>query len=138
MKIDILIQSIRSQGGRITPTRKAILTMLTSCDCLMSQADIILYLRKRKIHPNRSTLFRELLFLSQNHIVTKNTITGVDYYEIPDKHHHHLVCLQCKTIEKVEIGNHLERQEKEIFRKNHFNITGHSLEFYGYCRHCKS
>lgn len=111
--------------------------MLVEAECLMSQADILAVLKKQQIRPDRSTIFRELLFLTKNNIVIKNTISGVDYYEIPQDHHHHLVCINCNSIKKVEIDNHLERQEKQIAKQNQFNIINHSLEFYGYCRNCQ-
>jgi Fur family ferric uptake transcriptional regulator len=82
-------------------------------------------------------MYRELKFLTNNGVVIKNTISGTDYYEISKDHHHHLVCLKCKNIDMVEIGNHLKKQEKEIAKKNKFNIINHSLEFYGYCHKCQ-
>ena len=76
--------------------------------------------------------------LTTNNIVIKNTIAGIDYYEIQQDHHHHLVCVSCNSISKVEIGNHLEKQEKQIAKQNKFNIIHHSLEFYGYCQKCQA
>lgn len=138
MNKDTIYKNIRTQGGRITEVRKEIVQILSEADCLMSQADILAQLKKLKIEPNRSTIFRELLFLAKNNIVLKNTISGTDYYEIPQDHHHHLVCVSCHSISKVEIDNHLERQEKQIAKQNKFNIINHLLEFYGYCRNCQA
>lgn len=138
MNKDIIYKNIRDQGGRVTKIRKKIVQILSDAGCLMPQAEILARLKKQKINPNRSTIFRELLFLAQKNIAVKNAISGVDYYEIPKDHHHHLVCLNCNSIEKVEIGNHLSRQEKQITKQNKFNIINHSLEFYGYCRKCQA
>jgi Fur family transcriptional regulator, ferric uptake regulator len=137
MTKDDIYYKIRSLKGRITDVRKKIVQIFLDSDCLMSGADILGNLNKVKLYPNRSTLFRELLYLTKNNIVIKNNISGIDYYEIPHEHHHHLVCLNCKAISKVEIGNHLEKQEKQIAKQNKFNIINHSLEFYGYCRECQ-
>jgi Fur family transcriptional regulator, ferric uptake regulator len=90
----------------------------------------------KKIKPDRSTIYRELQFLTKNNVIIKNSISGIDYYEIPQDHHHHLVCMGCDSISKVEIDNHLEKQEKQIAKQNKFNIINHSLEFYGYCQKC--
>lgn len=136
-KINIF-NNIRAQGGRITKIRKETVRILLEANCLLSQADILVRLRKRKIHPNRSTIFRELLFLAKNHITIKNTISDINYYEIPQDHHHHLVCLGCNAISKVELGNHLAAQEKIIAKQKKFTIINHSLEFYGYCRKCRT
>lgn len=139
MNKDHIYESIRARGGRITKIRKEILEILSSRDCLLSQTDLLLFLKKKALLPNRSTIFRELLFLVKNNIAVKNTISGVDYYEIPHgHHHHHLICLKCRAISKVEIDDHLKRQTKQIASLNKFEIINHSLEFYGYCRKCQS
>lgn len=137
MDTEFLFKGIREKGGRVTKVRKEIVNILASGECLMSRADISDKLNKLKISPDRSTLFRELIFLSNNNVLTKSTISGVDYYEISgEHHHHHLICMGCNLIKKVEMENHLEEQEKAIARENGFNIVNHSLEFYGYCSGC--
>jgi Fur family transcriptional regulator, ferric uptake regulator len=130
--------TIQSSGGRLTKTKKAIVDVLSEKHCLLAKAELVEKLKTKKINPDRSTVYRELRFLTKNNVIIKNTISGTDYYEIPDDHHHHLVCLSCNSICKVEIGNHLEKQEKQIAKKNKFTITNHSLEFYGYCHKCQA
>lgn len=137
MNKETIYQNIRSGGGRMTKIRRQIVQMLSEKDCLMSPSDILARLKKANIQPHRSTLFRELIFLVKNNIAIKNTISGADYYELPRDHHHHLVCLNCRAIAKVELGNHLAKQEKKLAEENNFNITNHSLDFYGYCRKCQ-
>ena len=137
MTIDTIHKNIKIIGGRLTKIRKEIIHILFESACLLSSTDILTKLKKREIQPNRSTMYRELVFLTQNNIVVKNTIAGVDYFEIPKDHHHHLVCMSCSAIQKVDIGNLLEKQEKQIAKENNFKIIKHSLEFYGYCHNCK-
>ena len=129
---------IRSSGGRLTKVRKSIIEMLTGKSCCMTKQDIIEKLQRKNITPNRTTIYRELLFLVKSGIVQKNNIAGSEYYEIPQDHHHHLVCLGCNLIEKIKICGHLKKQEKKIAEKNKFDIINHSLEFYGYCRKCRA
>lgn len=131
-------EAIRASGGRLTKTREAIVGMLSESGCLMSKADIVAGLGKRKIVPDRSTVYRELVFLSENAIVRKSVLAGTEYYEIPDSHHHHLVCLKCHSIEKVEMRDQLAAREKSLARKSGFAIISHSLDFYGYCHRCRA
>lgn len=128
---------ITISGGRLTKTKKAIIDVLSEKHCLLSKQELLEKLKTKKIQPNRSTTYRELQFLMKNNIIIKNTIAGIDYHEIPQDHHHHLVCMGCNSISKIEIGNHLEKQEKYIVKQNKFNIINHSLEFYGYCHNCQ-
>jgi len=82
-------------------------------------------------------MYRELLFLAKNNIITKETIAEKDYFELPTDHHHHLVCTGCNTIKKVVIGRHLQKEEKQLEKDNEFVITNHSIEFFGLCRNCR-
>jgi Fur family ferric uptake transcriptional regulator len=136
--MNIITNTIRSPIGRLTKTKKAIIDFLSGSRCLLAKAELVEKLKTKKINPDRSTIYRELQFLTKNNIIIKNTIAGVDYYEIPQDHHHHLVCMTCNSISKVEIGKHLEKQEKQIAKQNKFNIINHSLEFYGYCQKCQA
>lgn len=139
MNKETIYQNIRAQGGRLTKLRQEIVQILVAEDCLVSVSKLLEHLNKRQLSPNRSTIFRELLFLTQNQIVLKNNISGVDYYELPgEHHHHHLICLKCNSIGKVKLAGHLEAQERKIAKQNKFEITKHSLEFYGYCRKCQA
>ena len=138
MKLDTIYKRIRSKGGRVTKVRKAIIEILYESGCILSSFDIMLKLRELKIRPNRSTMYRELIFLAHNNVITKNAIAHKDYFELPQDHHHHLVCVGCNSIQKIVIGNHLREQEKIIERENKFQIINHSLEFYGLCRRCRA
>ncbi|MBF0472231.1 MAG: transcriptional repressor [Nitrospirae bacterium] len=137
LQLTSLYNNIRASGGRITKIRREILQKLADVECLISHAEILQYLNKIQLKPDRSTIFRELLFLVKNNIIIKTTILGVDYYEIRHDHHHHLICLRCNVIEKVEICSQIEENISEIARNWQFNVINHTLEFYGYCRNCR-
>lgn len=83
-------------------------------------------------------MYRELMFLVENNIITKNTISHKDYFELPTDHHHHLVCTGCNSIKKVVLGKHLHKQEKQLEKENEFTIINHSIEFYGLCKNCRT
>jgi len=132
-----IYKKIKDSGGRLTKIKKAIINLLSENHCLLSKKELVAKLKAKKIYPNRSTIYRELQFLTNNGVVIKNTISGTDYYEIPKDRHHHIICLKCKNIKKVEIGNYLKKQGKKIVKENKFIITNYSIEFYGYCHKCQ-
>ncbi len=134
--MNTIYKTIQSSSGRLTKIKKAIIDVLSENHCLLSKQELVEKLKTKKIKPDRSTIYRELQFLTKNNLAIKNTIAGIDYYEIPQDHHH-LVCMSCNSISRVEIGNHLENQEKQIAKQKKFNIINHSLEFYGYCHKCQ-
>ena len=133
-----IYQQIKAGGGRLTKVRKELVRILLEEKCLISQTKILTKLYNKGTIPNRSTVYRELQFLMKNNILIKNTLAGIDYYEIPQDHHHHLVCLGCNLISKVKLDTHLGKQEKKLAKQNNFNIINHSLEFYGYCHKCQA
>jgi len=127
-----------SSLGRLTKTKKAIIDILSSSRCLLKKTELVEKLKSKKINPDRSTIYRELQFLTKTNIITKNSISGIDYYEMPRDHHHHLICIGCDSINRVEANSHLEKQEKQIVKQKKFRIINHSLEFYGYCHKCQA
>lgn len=158
MNKELIYKNIRVKGGRITKFRQTLIEILLTEDCLISLAGLLVALKKRKLEPNRSTIYRELKFLAENNIIIKNIISGANYYEISpayrnfnnspcssnqkssnkDHHHHHLICLKCNKIIKVEMLNQLKKEEARLAEKNKFSIVNHSLDFYGYCPKCQA
>ncbi|MCE5340753.1 MAG: transcriptional repressor [Planctomycetaceae bacterium] len=137
MNIEDIHKTIKSKGKRLTKVRKAIIEILIQSPCLLSTSDLLSKLKARRIQPDRSTMYRELMFLVQNSIINKNIIAQKDYFELPTDHHHHLVCTGCNAIKKVIMGNHLVKEEKLLEKNHEFTITNHSVEFYGLCRNCR-
>lgn len=104
---------------------------------MLSAAEILKYLKKHNPKINRTTVYRELLFLTKHAVVKEVLLSGkAPFYELNQDKHHHLVCLNCDSIKPVSLGKHLLAEEKKVYRKEKFKITAHSLEFYGLCKKC--
>ena len=49
-----------------------------------------------------------------------------------DDHHDHIVCQNCNKV--MEFHNDvIENEQHEVAKKFGFELTGHSLNLYGYC-----
>jgi Fur family ferric uptake transcriptional regulator len=60
---------------------------------------------------------------------------GKTVYEHKNSHHDHLICMQCGKI--IEFRNdEIEKLQDEVAKKNHFKVSKHKLEIYGYCENC--
>lgn len=136
MKNKNLLNKIKESGGRLTKVKTTLLNLLEKQGCPITLAQISASFKKAKISANRTTIYRELKFLMDSQIIEKMILGGVEYYELISEHHHHLVCLKCRKIEEVFLDNHLENQEKKLAKKSGFKITGHALEFFGFCKKC--
>jgi Fur family transcriptional regulator, ferric uptake regulator len=117
--------------------RKSIIKILFEDGCLLSATDISNKLLLLKISADRTTIYRELVFLLEKNVIKKIQLGDNKlYYEICSKHHHHLICTKCSDVKEIVLGKHLEKQEMIIYKKDKFKVLSHSLEFYGLCEKC--
>lgn len=134
-----IISRLKIKGSRITPIRKKIVEVFSKSSFPISAPDLIENFAKEKIDVNKTTIYRELDFLLEEDIIGEVEFgEGKKRYELnTGKHHHHLVCLNCKKVEDVSLKTDLSEEEKLIEKSTGFKIQSHSLEFFGYCKNCQ-
>lgn len=133
-----ILQHISDKGYRLTKTRKGILDLLWKKHKPLSAIDIQSALKQRKNPVNKTTVYRELEFLVREKLAEEMVMNdGKRYYEVVSEHHHHLICVQCKSIDDVVLENEFEREEALIERDAGFKVLNHSLEFFGLCEQCR-
>lgn len=133
-----IMEKIKTLGGRETRVRKAVVEELAGKGELVSAAELLLRLKKRGEPADRTTVYRELVFLKKSGIVREVSIHGrPSLFEIEGEHHHHLVCLDCGSFKPVKVPVDMCLREKALGKKENFKITSHSLEFYGLCTKCR-
>ena len=136
-------------GYRMTIPRQAVLDVLSKLSGHPSAEDI--YFEVHKAYPDigLTTVYRTLELLVQMGIASKFDFgDGRARYELSEgpggvRHHHHLVCTNCKRIidytdfieDEIEL---LKRTEKGLSDKFNFNIAGHVIQFYGLCDRCQN
>jgi len=141
-------QRLHDAGFRLTNPRGTVIDILRNTDKHLSAEDI--YIKALKVNPSvgLTTVYRTLDLFNQIGVVQKFDFgDGKARYELtkdPRKkdHHHHLVCMRCKTIinynnfvkEELELMN---KTEKELSKKHHFKIMHHIIHFYGLCGKCR-
>jgi Fe2+ or Zn2+ uptake regulation protein len=96
-------------------------------------------LGKAGVSVNRTTVYREVDFLKGAGLLREIRLgDGQGRYEfLTESHHHHLVCISCKSIQCVELRQCLDLEEKRIGRESNFRVMEHSLEFFGLCADCQ-
>lgn len=124
---------------KLTKVRTALLETLQKTSTPLSIQDILTKLKERKLHPNKTTIYREIEFLNKLGLVS-----GVDFgegkkrYEGSSDHHHHIICVSCKKISDVHMDKDLDLFNAKIAKQAGFKPVGHSLEFFGLCKDCQS
>lgn len=132
---------LNAQDVRYTKGRRTVVAALAECDGPRSAAE--LSVRIGETVP-LSSLYRTLAVLEEAKIVTPHFATkGLARYELAEwltGHHHHLVCIECGTVEDIEVPPHYEQQVAalvdDIAATSSFTATNHALEIEGTCERC--
>ena len=131
---------IASNSMRRTGSRLRLLTMLCSSDrpltlhAIQHDADGL----------PTSSLYRNVIALETAGALRRVTGSdGVPRFELADhidRHHHHLICSTCGTVNDVELDHDLEvavhRAAIEVRDRVGFTVTDHTFDMYGMCRTC--
>ncbi|HKL47200.1 MAG TPA: Fur family transcriptional regulator [Candidatus Izemoplasmatales bacterium] len=134
-----IIQRIVDAGLKKTNNRVNIIDILEKTSELLSAQAIYDQLNKNDSRINLSTVYRTLEKLTDNGIVNKVVIENEkqSFYEYNlEKHHHFIVCKNCNKIEPI-FHCPLHEYEEKLEKNSGFLITGHRIEFYGYCKECQ-
>lgn len=138
---DEIIERNWPEGIKKTKQRIDIFKVLYTSQEPISAAEIFTLLNKE--HPSEmyafSTIYRNLIAFEKAGIVSKTTLSTEEnaLYELKTtKHRHYAVCLKChKKIPLTTCPLH-----EIIHEVSHsipgFEVTGHNLEVYGYCKDC--
>lgn len=103
----------------------------------MSAQDLHSELRSREGSPGLATIYRTLASLAAAHVLDTFEKDGEQRFRLcGSKHHHHLVCRGCGTVEEVT-SEAIESWVDKVARKRGFEVTGHSAEVYGFCADCR-
>jgi Fur family ferric uptake transcriptional regulator len=91
-----------------------------------------------------SSLYRTLSILEETGVVAPHySVKNLARYELAEwlaGHHHHLVCIDCGTIDDIIIPHTLEERVEDIVAQigqmSSFTASNHALEVEGQCARC--
>jgi len=135
-------EKLRNKGYRNTEQRQAVLSAIIDNEGRhLSTEEIYDIVKANSPDIGLATVYRTLLLLEEMNLIHKVDFNdGRSRYELNksnEEHlHHHLVCTQCGSIYEVK-DDLLEQLEKQIYNKNGFLVTNHSVKFYGLCSDCQ-
>ena len=76
----------------MTKCRRAILEILEVTDSPLSAADILLLMKDQRISANRTTIYRELAYLTEHDVISEIQLLGKpSMFEKASGHRHHLI-----------------------------------------------
>lgn len=131
-----VVESLKNNGLSVTRPRVAVLEYLKKHHGPFSAEEIHQNIGKDLC--DQATIYRCLSQFESNNLI-KKCFFGDELvrYEIndPKHHHHHLICKNCKKVEKLKFC-FLKEVEKMLAEKG-FSDLEHSLEFFGICPSCQ-
>lgn len=124
---------------KTTKVRTSLLEILQKTSSPLSVQEILVKLKGKKLNPNKTTIYREIEFLTNLGLVSEVDFgEGKKRYEALGDHHHHIICVNCKAIKDVSLDKDLDLFNAKIAKQAGFKPVGHSLEFFGLCQDCQS
>jgi len=126
---------------RYTTGRRQVVAALVAADGPRSAAE--LHLQIADTVPI-SSLYRSLAVMAEADVLAQHHGTkGVTRYELAEwlaGHHHHLVCIECGTVDDIELPPRLESTLHDLVdtvaASGEFAAAGHALEVVGRCKAC--
>jgi Fur family ferric uptake transcriptional regulator len=134
-----ILKKLRDEGFRLTRARQSIIDILSTGNVPLSLTDVKKNLIKKGVRADRTTIYREILFLKKQEVICEIPVgSGRKGYKIcQDAHHHHLICVRCNKVEEMIFKKTLAPLETEISQRKDFKVLDHLLEFYGLCGDCR-
>jgi Fur family transcriptional regulator, ferric uptake regulator len=126
-----VMDQLRSQGLRMTPQRRAIVTEVMRTQGHISPSVIARKVQGEMPGVNASTVYRTLALLEDVGVLSHSHLeTGAEYHKAEDAEHVHLTCGRCGKDESLSIDEAHALQE--LIRRHHgfeadlthFAITG--------------
>ncbi|MDF2607554.1 MAG: transcriptional repressor [Bacillales bacterium] len=107
----------------------------------LSAEDVYLLVKEKAPEIGLATVYRTLELLTELKVVDKiNFGDGVSRYDLRkegDNHfHHHLVCIQCGSVQEIE-EDLLDDVETIVEDRFNFKVKDHRLTFHGVCNICQ-
>ena len=133
-----LVEALRDKSLKITDERLSIL------DVLVKQTKPITIKELHQITGKQgcdlATIYRLFNLLEKHKLIQRTDFgDGIARFELltaDRSHHHHIICIYCSTVVKVD-ECFIESIQEEIANRSGFKSITHKLEFFGICPRCQ-
>ncbi|HMM06714.1 MAG TPA: transcriptional repressor [Clostridiales bacterium] len=125
-------------GLKKTKQRQCVLSVLEQAEKPLSAMEIASLIGKEDCTIWLSTVYRVLELFVKENVAVKTVLSDSEkaFYELNrNEHKHYAVCLNCHKVVKIDSCPLKDLAPQQI--DEDFQITGHKLEMYGYCKDCK-
>jgi Fur family transcriptional regulator, ferric uptake regulator len=130
---------IRGNNLRLSHPRYLIYQELSSALAPLSPQELYHSLHKKRRKIGLTSIYRCLDLFESLGIVFKISIRPNVKYKLcdSDHHHHHIVCKGCGRVVELNFCD-ISAWAGKVTRQTGYEVTDHQLNFYGFCKACKS
>ncbi len=122
---------------RITKQRKIILEELRRSDCHPTADELYGTVRRRLPRISLGTVYRNLELLSRGGMIQKlENAGGKNRFDGMVERHYHIHCRRCGRVADLKVAP-LPDLNGLVSDPGGFSVTGHRLEFTGFCSRCR-
>jgi len=139
MNIELFKNLFKDKKLSLSHPRLLIYQELSNALSPLSPLEIYQKLLKKKRRIGLTSIYRSLdLFESLGIAFKMSNGSAVKYKlcELGD-HHHHIVCKTCGHVVELDFCD-ISGWSKKVTDSTGYEVTDHQLNFYGYCKACKS
>ncbi|MHB1023463.1 MAG: Fur family transcriptional regulator [Acidobacteriaceae bacterium] len=136
---DRFLSHLKRVGLKRTDQRDTILQTFLETRDHLSTEQLLQLVRKRDPKIGLTTVYRTLKLLTECGLASEVAfLDGVARYEHQHKRrsHHHLVCTSCGASAEF-FSPEVDKLEKEIGKRFHYETTRHTFQIYGFCAECR-
>lgn len=137
---DRAAQALRRRGGRLTPSRRALLELLERSPRPLRPRELHGRLREQGVRVDRVSVYRNVAALLElgllHRVVGSSAVRPCAEKAPPRRCHHAIVCTGCGSAREFH-SEALERALSEVRRNTRYRVEGHVLELRGLCERCR-
>ncbi|WP_209858721.1 Fur family transcriptional regulator [Paenibacillus shirakamiensis] len=135
LSTDEIIQTMSSQGLRITDQRKTLAKLFAETDGYLTPKDVYEFMCKKYSGLSFDTVYRNLRVMEELGVIEQIVFEdGLKFRGScnQDHHHHHMICLQCEKTYPIQFCPMTFADAPDQFQ-----IVKHKFEVFGYCKNCR-
>lgn len=139
VKIEDIATWCGQQGERLTPTRRAVLSILRAEKQAMTAYQLLELLQKEQPQAKPPTIYRALDFLQRmgliHRIDSRNAFIACD--DFPHRHDSaFLLCQDCGQVTELNLDEHLKAVMAQAEAES-FQVAHATIELRGSCQRCQ-
>jgi Fur family transcriptional regulator, ferric uptake regulator len=137
VSVDDVFGLFRAHGGRVTPSRRALLTVLFEAEGHLTAEQLGVAVQKKLPEVYLSTVYRNLDDLQRLGVIVHSHLGhGPATYHLASAAHAHFVCERCGAV--VEAPDELFQGLAQVARAElGFVINPHHFAILGHCASCE-